>query len=405
MVKAKQPEINIGLFGHVDHGKTTLTEKLSGKWTDTHSEEIKRGITIRLGYADCTINKCESCGKLTAEKKCCKKNCKLIRSISIVDAPGHESLMATMLSGATIIDGALLLIAANEDCPQPQTREHIMALGITGIKNLIIIQNKVDLVTDEQAIKNYEQIKSFLKGTEFEKAPVIPISAQHSANLDLILENIEKIIPTPKREKNKPPLLLVARSFDVNKPGSDPLKIQGGVLGGALVQGKIKDGETVEIRPGIFVEEQNKKIAKPLTTKIVGLKSGSTSLTEATPGGTLGLLTLLDPSIVKSDSLTGNVVGLPGKLPPIKYDVTLKPYLLERVVGAKEDLEVVPIKLHEALMLNVNSAATVGVVTEISKNKVSCRLKLPLCVDKGARITISRLIGNRFRLIGYGILE
>jgi translation initiation factor 2 subunit 3 len=146
-----QPVINIGLVGHVDHGKTTLTEKLTGKWTDTHSEEIKRGITIRLGYADVTFRKCPQC----AEPDCYMtgKTCPIhnvptefLRKVSFVDAPGHESLMATMLSGAAIIDGALLLVAANEFCPQPQTREHLMALEMSGINNLIIVQNKIDLV-------------------------------------------------------------------------------------------------------------------------------------------------------------------------------------------------------------------------------------------------------------------
>ena len=133
-----QPEINLGLVGHVDHGKTTLTERLSGKWTDTHSEELKKGITIRLGYADVTLRKCHKCGVYTTKDTCTKCNEKstAVRKISLVDAPGHESLMATMLCGAAIIDGALLLIAANEKCPQPQTREHLMALQITGIKKV-----------------------------------------------------------------------------------------------------------------------------------------------------------------------------------------------------------------------------------------------------------------------------
>src|SRR3990167_4291660 len=124
-VKA-QPALNIGMVGHVDHGKTTLLERLSGKWTDTHSEELKRGITIRLGYADVVFRKCNKCkgsNVYTVQESCPKCNSKTIatRKVSFIDAPGHESLMATTLSGAAIIDYALLLISANEHCPQPQT--------------------------------------------------------------------------------------------------------------------------------------------------------------------------------------------------------------------------------------------------------------------------------------------
>src|SRR3989344_3637873 len=113
--------INVGIVGHIDHGKTTLLEKLSGKWTDTHSEELKRGITIKLGYADTVIYFDEKLGYNIKGKG------KAIRHVSFVDAPGHEMLMATMLSGAAIIDAAILVIAANEGI-KPQTREHLMAL-------------------------------------------------------------------------------------------------------------------------------------------------------------------------------------------------------------------------------------------------------------------------------------
>ncbi len=406
-----QPEINIGLVGHVDHGKTTLTEKLTGKWTDTHSEEIKRGITIRLGYADIIFRKCpqeKDTSAWTTKEECPNhpgEKTIPIRKVSFVDAPGHESLMATMLAGATIMDGALLLVAANEQCPQPQTREHLTALEIVGIKNVIVVQNKIDLVTEEQALKNYGQIKEFLKGTPYENAPIIPISAVHNINVDALIEAVQSTIPTTKRDPSKDPLMLVARSFDINRPGTLPSKMQGGVLGGTLIQGILKAGDEIEIRPGRKIEREGKTFWNPIFTKIADLKTGGLSVKEVRPGGSIGVMTMLDPSIVKSDSLTGSIVGQKGKLPPTLYDMNIETHLLERVVGAAEELKVEPIKVHEPLMLNVNAGATVGVVTELKKGLVKVVLKLPVCADKGAKVSISRRVGQRFRLIGYGIIK
>jgi translation initiation factor 2 subunit 3 len=397
--KVVQPELNIGMVGHVDHGKTTLLERLSGVWADTHSEEIKRGITIRLGYADAVFYK--EGNDYTAKLKN-KSKAKVLRKVSFVDAPGHESLMATMLSGATIMDGALLLIAANETCPQPQTREHLMALQIIGIKNVVIVQNKIDLVDEKGAMNNYKQIKAFVKGTDYENAPIIPLSAQHNVGISALIEAIEKTISTPKRDKSKDPSMLVARSFDINRPGSLPKDLIGGVLGGSMKQGILQAKQDIEIKPGRKVMEKNKDVWKPVITKIVDLKYGGASVKEISPGGTIGILTSLDPSIVKSDSLGGSIVGLPGKLPDVLYEITLSLNLLERVVGTQEELKVDPIKMNETLMLNVNSAATVGIVNGFKKKNVTCRLKIPVCAEINSRVTISRMIGNRFRLIGYG---
>jgi len=406
----EQPIMNIGLCGHVDHGKTTLLERLSGKWTDTHSEELRRGITIRLGYADTVIRKCTKCKgthSYTVKEKCLNCNSKTVplKKVSFVDAPGHESLMATMLSGTTIMDGVLLLIAANEHCPQPQTREHLMALQIIGVKNVVIIQNKIDLVTEEEALNNYKEIKEFIKTTQYKDAPIIPISAQHSINIDAVIEAIELYLPIPKRDASKDPIMFVARSFDVNKPNTTPENLIGGVLGGSLIQGEFEVGQNIEIKPGIEVEAQNKKVWKPIETKISGLMTGSKSVNKVMPCGSIGVLTLLDPSMVKSDSLTGSVVGLPGKTLPVWHELFLEIHLLERVVGAKEELEVEPIKMGEILMLNVNSAATVGSVFSVKKNEIKCKLQLPICAQKESLVTISRRIGNRFRLIGYGIIK
>jgi len=407
----KQPEINIGMIGHVDHGKTTLTKALSGEWTDRHSEEVKRGISIRLGYADVAFYKCPNCqGSLSFGTAAKCKNCdtatEFLRSISFVDAPGHETLMATMLSGAALMDGALLLVAANEKCPQPQTKEHLMALSIIGIDKIIIVQNKIDIVTREQAVENYKQIKEFVKGTVAENAPIIPVSANRGVNIDMLIESIEEhIVSKVKRDIQASPLMHVARSFDINSPGTVPDDLKGGVIGGTLIQGKMKVGDEIEIVPGRRVEVAGKSTYEKISAKIVSLQAGGKSVKEVLPGGLIAIGTALDPSITKSDGLTGRVVGIPGKLPPVVHDFIMKTTLLDRVVGSSADLVVDDIKSNEPLMLSVGTATTVGVVKSARAGSAEVSLKIPVSILPGQRVAISRRISNKWRLIGYGIIE
>lgn len=406
----KAPEINIGMIGHVDHGKTTLTQRLTGKWTDEHSEELKRGISIKLGYADAAFYKCPSCKPPECycnNKKCpkCSSKTELLRVVSFVDAPGHETLMAIMLSGAAIMDGAILVIAANEECPQPQTREHLTALDTAGIKNIVIVQNKIDLVSEEKAVKNYEQIKDFVKGTVAENAPIIPVSAHHDINIDFLIKAMEEFIPTPDHDFDKPPVMYVARSFDINKPGARPKELRGGVIGGSLVQGVLKKGDEIEVCPGRRVEHQNQITIEPIKTVIDSMMTGGKVVDEASPGGLIAVGTNLDPACTKSDSFSGKVVGKVGSLPPIFDSFNLKIDLLKRVVGTIEEKNVDPIKTNEPLMLTIGTATTVGIVSEFSDDHIGLRLKLPVCAEVGQRIAISRRIDGRWHLIGYGNIE
>ena len=405
-----QPEVNIGLIGHVDHGKTTLTKALSGKWTDEHSEEIKRGISIKLGYADTNFyvgkDKDGDAVYTTHEDDARLVGpAKLLRRVSFVDAPGHETLMATMLSGAALMDGALLLVAANEKCPQPQTKEHLMALEIAGAKNIVVVQNKIDLVSEERALENFEEIQRFVKGTVAEGAPIIPISAHHDVNISALIEAIEAKIPTRPHDPDADPVMLVARSFDINKPGLPPAKIRGGVFGGSLIRGSIKLGDEIEIQPGLRIEKDGKSTYLPLTAKIISLYCGSEPVEVAGPGGLIAIGTELDPSTTKADNLVGRVLGHPNKLPPVLDRLSMDVTLLDRVVGAQDDTEVGPIKVKEPLMLNVGTATTVGLVLKSSGKGVECALKLPVAAEHGARIAISRRVGGRWRLIGYGVLQ
>ncbi|MEM0359200.1 MAG: translation initiation factor IF-2 subunit gamma [Candidatus Hadarchaeales archaeon] len=397
-----QAVVNIGMVGHVDHGKTTLVEALSGIWTDTHSEEIKRGITIRLGYADTSFRKCLSCGRYGTKEKCpyCGGETELSRKVSFVDAPGHEALMATTLCGAAIMDGAVLVIAANEPCPQPQTKEHLAALDIAGVHRVVVAQNKIELVPKEKILEHYQQIRRFLSGTFASEAPVVPISAIHKVNLDVLIEEIEKNIPTPTRDLSKPPLMYVARSFDTNKPGTRPEELVGGVVGGMLSQGRLKVGDEIEIRPGI----QEGGSCLPLRSKVASIQAGKEKLEEAVPGGLIGISTLLDPSLTKADRLVGCVVGVEGSMPPVLSSLELEVHLMERVVGLPEELEVKPLTQGEQLVVNVGTATTVGTVMRMKGERVELKLTRLVCASPGARVALSRRVGGRWRLIGYGIL-
>ncbi len=410
MSTSKAPEINIGMIGHVDHGKTTLTQRLTGKWTDQHSEELKRGISIRLGYADAGIYKCPSCDEpkcYSANKKCshCESTCELLRVVSFVDAPGHETLMATMLSGAAIMDGAILVIAADEVCPQPQTREHLTALEIADTQNIIIVQNKIDLVSEKEALENYKQIQTFIQGTCAQDAPIIPVSAPHDINIDVLIQAMEEYIPTPDRDLQKSPLMYVARSFDINKPGTRPKDLRGGVLGGSLVQGSLKKGDKIEIRPGRRMESEGRSFIEPISAQVSSVMSGGASTGEATPGGLLALGTSLDPAFVKSDALSGRVIGRPDQLPPVLDSFRLKMSLLKRVVGTIDETNVEPLRTNEPLMLTVGTATTVGIISEIKGDEVVVKLKMEVCALEDQRIAVSRRIEGKWHLIGYGEIQ
>jgi translation initiation factor 2 subunit 3 len=402
----RQPEVNIGLVGHVDHGKTTLVQALSGEWTDQHSEEMKRGISIRLGYADATFRECpdrEEPDRYTVDETCPDgSESEHLRTVSFVDAPGHETLMATMLSGASIMDGAVLVIAANEPVPRAQTEEHLMALDIIGIDNIVIAQNKIDLVDREQAVDNYEQIQEFVEGTVAEDAPIVPTSAQQEVNMDLLIQTIEEEIPTPDRDPDTDARLQVARSFDINRPGTTWEDLTGGVLGGSLTQGRLENEDEIEIKPGREIEEGGRSEYHPVETTIRSLQAGGEFVDEVTPGGLLGVGTGLDPSLTKGDALAGQVAGPPGSLPPTHNEFTMDVELLDRIVG-EEDVE--PISTGEPLMLTVGTATTVGSVTSAREGECEVKLKRPVCAQEGAKIAINRRVGARWRLIGVGTLR
>ena len=395
------------MVGHVDHGKTTLTQALSGVWTDTHSEERKRGISIKLGYADTAFYKTVD-GRFYAKGKHPEdrddSDGELLRVVSFVDAPGHETLMAVMISGASIMDGAMLLIAATEKCPQPQTREHLAALQIAGIENIVVVQNKIDIVTRERAVESYGEIKEFLSGTIAEGAPIIPVSAHHDVNLDILIQAVEDVIPTPDRPSDETGLMYVARSFDTNRPGSRPAELRGGIIGGSIVEGSFSIGDPILIAPGRRVQGDGDW--EPIHTTIESVKRGGIDLESVHAGGLCGIATPMDPVSTKADELSGQVMAREGELPPVWKDLDLELELLDNMVsgGQNEPEKVRPLQPNEMLMVNSATATSVGTVSSIKGSKATLQLRLPICAKSGSRITLSRRVGSRWRLIGHGTI-
>jgi len=391
-----QAEMNIGMLGHVDHGKTTLTKALTGKWTDTHSEEAKRGISIRLGYADAHIYECPKCKKFLAKPKCpCGGKPKQVRKLSIVDAPGHETLMTTVISATSMLDGVLFLIAANEPCPQPQTAEHLLVLNSTGLKNIIVVQTKIDLVSKEQAIENHKQIKKFLKGSAAENAPIIPISANAGLNIGALLRTMTETMKLPETDEKAELRMYISRSFDVNKPGATLDKLKGGIIGGSIAQGILKMGDEIEIKPGITRKEG--AAPTPVVCKVQALMEEAEKLDSARPGGLVAIGTTLDPSLAKSDALVGSVVGHKGHVPEPVDVINVKYKLLERT-----DIKNTPLREAEPVVVNVHTSTAVGVVAKLAKGIATIKLKKPTVVYPQMHVALSRRMGQRWRLSAWG---
>lgn len=428
-VISRQATINIGTIGHVAHGKTTVVTALTGVSTIRFKNELERNITIKLGYANAKIYRCTNpecpdpeCwhsyvstkeDEPLCERPGCGGRMRLVRHVSFVDCPGHEVLMATMLTGAAVMDAALLLIAANEPCPQPQTCEHLAAIEFMRLKNILVLQNKIDTVDRDAVLKQYGQIVSFVKGTRVEGAPIIPISAQLKHNIDALCRELCRSIPLPVRDFTLPSRMTVVRSFDINLPGAAPKDLAGGIAGGSIIQGVIRIGDEVEIRPGAVIDEDGVKTWVPIFTPVVSLKTECIPLQYAVSGGLIAVGTKMDPSLCKSDALVGNVLGKAGTLPNVYTEIDISFSLLSFLLGVKTEdgkpTKVKKLSVGEEVMVNIGSSGDGAIVSAVAEFNGSNFAKLiprkPVCTMLHEKLAISRRIDRRWRLIGWGVVH
>jgi len=431
-VISRQATINVGTIGHVAHGKSTVVKALSGKNTIKFKQEKERNITIKLGYANAKVYKSDdpnlkspgnykSSGSDTPDTFPCPAggNYQLERHISFVDCPGHDILMATMLNGAAVMDAALLLVAGNEPCPQPQTSEHLAAVEIMRLKHIIILQNKVELMKEGAAQQQRQEIKEFVAGTAADSSPIIPISAVLQFNIDVVAEYLCTQIPVPPRDFTSSPQMIIIRSFDVNKPGEEIENLKGGIAGGSILKGVLKVGDEIEIRPGhISKLSSGETKCKPIRSRVETLAAENNPLQFAVPGGLIGVGTKVDPTYTRADRLVGQVLGHPGNLPSVYVEIEVKYYLLKRLLGVKTDGEkagkVQKLKKGEIIMVNVGSTAAGGRIMAINSkendkakttfDKAKITLTTPVCTQENDKVALSRRIEKHWRLIGWGTI-
>ncbi|HOD89504.1 MAG TPA: translation initiation factor IF-2 subunit gamma [archaeon] len=393
-VENVQSELNIGVIGHVDHGKTTLVSKITNKWASKHSEEIKQGISIKLGYADVSFYKCPKCKGLQAYTnsqvcKYCNSNTEFLKKISFVDSPGHETLMAVMLSGATLLDGGLLVVAVNEDIPQPRTVEHLNALKIHGIKHLVVALNKIDLVSKQKAKEQYLKLRAFLDNEGYNDAPIIPTSAHFDTNIDALIYALLDTIPTPEHDLNAPLKMRIIRSFDINKPGTKIEDLKGGVLGGTVIQGKLSVGDKVWLYPGI---------SKPIEIKIKSLNAEDVSYESVHPGGLIAVGTDIDPFFCVGDKMVGEILCTEESKPFVSQKIDLVYTKIDALVDSNKT----PFSVGEKLVVVIGSQAYLGVILKLKGNVLELSLNKSCVYYKNEKVAISRNVNNRWRLSGYG---
>lgn len=423
-VISRQATMNIGTIGHVAHGKSTVVRAITGVKTQKSSKEAERNITIDLGYANAKIYRSKEPDSETGAYKyysyppTCDDECPagteldLLRHVSFIDCPGHEVLMSTMMNGAAVMDAALLLIAADAKYPQPQTLEHLKAVEIMQLKKLILLQNKVDLVSSDAAKNQRDEIVSYMASSVGFNAPLLPISAQFKHNVDILLEHLIHI-PIPTRQLKCPPVLAVARSFDINVPGSIT-SLKGGIAGGSLLRGVLKVGMTIHILPGITERQEDGSITcRPFESEIMTLNSDVIPLQYAIPGGLIGVGTNLDPSLTRNNKLIGSLLGEPGKLPETYSEIDVVYSLLDQMVGSATiggkrggSAKVTSLQTGEALLVNIGTSSVNCVVVVVAKLKAGSVARLALttaaCCSIGEKVAISRHYGSSLRLVGWG---
>jgi len=426
-IEELQPTINIAMIGHVSNGKSKTTERITGIKTQKFSKEQERGMSIRLGYANAKIFKCEDCkspqcyqsfSSTTFDPKCkyCNKELVLVRHVSFVDCPGHNQLMNTMLNCTGIVDTTILMESANNNSiPAPQTAEHLIVTSIVDLPTHIVCMNKLDMVDKKKATEKIVDLQNFIRGTSASKAPVIPMVAEFGYNIDVLLEYICTLIPKPVREIDTIGNMTIVRSFNVNRQNVSIENLIGGVVGGSITKGIIKRDDTVTILPGVKRklrnDSKNMWSYRPLVSKVQGIQSDKNILDNAVPGGLIALQLGLDPGLTTQDSLIGNKVIVTNDLKDYDgfkvYEKLIIKYSLIKNLSEISEENYVKLNEGEQIIINIHACNTRAHVDKLGKVQIIITLlDGPVCARIGDTLTISKQTKKMGpRLLGRGVVK
>jgi translation initiation factor 2 subunit 3 len=226
----------------------------------------------------------------------------------------------------------------------------------------------------------------------FANVPIIPTVANFGINIDSLIEAIETTILTPTFDESKPLKMFVARSFDINKPGTKSKDLKGAVFGGSIAQGIVCVGDEIELCPGL----KGKTI-----TKVISISTNQGLIQKARPGGLIAIGTSLDPSVAQNDQLRGQIAAKPGYMPEPTKELTLKINMFERMIEQNVK-EKIGIKVTEPLVITIGTNTVVGFVIKTDSKATMLNLKNEVIVEKGQRVAISKNIAGQWRLIAFG---
>jgi translation initiation factor 2 subunit 3 len=399
-----QPIVRIGMLGSVSHGKSTFVNKVTGIKTQKHSSEKTRNITIKQGYANMKLwshNEEKQSFYPTDSNINSMEDYTLVNHISFIDCPGHQEYIDTMLSSVNMMDGAIIIVAADQKLSQnPQLVQHLAAVSLYNVKKLIVCINKVDLVERHIVMERKEELDNMLEKYNITPHVIIPTSFNKMIGIKYVLESIMELYNPTEYLKNVDlvPLFKTSRSFDINKPGTNWDDVNGGVIGGTLFSGSLKVGDIIEIRPGQVSKQKDKYNCTPFKTVIQSIKTDNMNLDSIIPGGLIAIGTELDPFYCKKDAMSGNIVGLVGMLPSV-YQIINMNCTLVTTFG----FNWIP-KENDSVMLSIGTRMCEARLCKKLDDIYTFELMKPVCIEDNMMIVICRTIDKILRIVGKGDL-